>query len=168
MKEKTKEIVVDEVRYQIRRFRPDVGSFILSRVLSAAQRAVIERMKSIGDVDFSVIASVPASVPEPELDPVAVTEAIDSKTRLTVTNAFGVMGQEDRSMIQRRCLESCSRLEGVEDAPMPLANANGTLVDDLDLTLRLELETLVFNFSDFFARGGLNALLRTPSAAPRT
>jgi hypothetical protein len=157
VKDKTKRVTIDDTQYQLKRFAPDVGSFILSRILSAGTRALIETMKALGDVQPPTSA-LGEPVPEPQV------EDHEARIRQMATSAFGVMSFDERSMIQRRCLEACSRLEG-EDTPMPLANSSGTIIDDLQLVMCLELEVLVFNFQDFFAGGGLNALLKTP--APR-
>lgn len=158
MKDKTKIVVIDNTQYQIKRFAPDAGSFILGRILSAGSKAMIQTMVALGDVQ----APTSALAAEPT-EPVEVDREVE--IRRMANSAFGVMSFEERSMIQRKCLEVCSRLEGDDDTPMPLANANGSLVDDFQLAMQLELETLVFNFYDFFAAGGLSALLK--STAPR-
>lgn len=151
MKEKTKLVTIDGVTYQLKRFMPDVGSFILGRVLNAGATATIQRMKALGDIL--------ADIPQPTTPPEEVD--VDTQIRRTASTAFGAMTFEERTQIQRKCMEACARME--EDAPMPVSNANGMILDDLTLVMRLELEVLVFNFHDFFAEGGLNALLKTPA-----
>lgn len=161
MKEKNKLITIDGAQYQIGRFSAQVGSWILGRTLNAGARDAIEKMKALGE-DFK-----PSGPAQPAPEPVDV----ETQIRRMTTSAFGAMSLEERSTIQQKCIEKCSRMEGPEnDMPMPLANGNGVIrgdiSDDLQLVLRLEMEVLIFNFSDFFEQGGFNALLQTP--APRT
>lgn len=162
MKEKTTRVSLDDTQYQIKRFSPEVGSFILGRILNSGTKALFETMRALGDLASPTGEDSPgpgtgAGVPEPE--PTA-----EEKIRRMATSAFGVMTFEERAMIQRRCLDVCARVEN-DDVLMPVSNSNGTILDDLQLIMRLELEALVFNFNDFFAEGGLSALLKTP--APR-
>jgi len=162
VKDKTKRVMIDGTQYQIKRFAPDVGSFILGRILNSINKVLIETMKAFGDAVRDV---QPAPATSPAAAP--TQEQTEERIRRMATDAFGVMSFEERSVVQQKCLQVCARVEThSEETLMPLANANGCLVDDLQLILRLELETLVFNFYDFFAEGGLNALLKSP--APRT
>lgn len=160
MKEKTKLVTIDDVQYQIGRFSAQVGSWILGRTLNAGARDAIEKMKALGE-DFN-----PSATAQPIEKP-----DVETQIRRMTTSAFGAMSLEERSTIQQKCIEKCCRMEGPDNnTAMPLANGNGVIrgdiADDLQLVLRLEMEVLIFNFSDFFEQGGFNALLQTP--APRT
>jgi hypothetical protein len=158
MKEKTKLVTIEDTRYQIGRFTADVGSWILGRTLNAGARDAIEKMKALGE-DFSTPSAQAAPSEAPD---------VETQIRRMTTSAFGAMAFEERSTIQRKCIEKCARMEGPDgNMPMPLANGNGTIrgdvAEDLQLVLRLEMEVLIFNFSDFFEQGGFNALLSTPA-----
>lgn len=163
MKEKTKLVTIEDTNYQIGRFAADVGSWIIGCTLNAGMRDAIGKMKMLGE-------DVRQTTPQPVEQP-AEPDDIEFKIRRTMTSAFSAMTLEERSIIQRKCLEKCSRMEGPEsNTPMPLSNGNGVIrgdiADDLRLVLQLEMEVLIFNFFDFFEQGGFNALLQTP--APRT
>lgn len=152
MKEKTKQVVIGDAEYQLKRFPADVGSFILGRLYSGARLSAVAMIKAIGEVTAPT-GEISVSAPEPDL-----------QIRNMADRAFGALPFDERALVQRECLKACARMEN--DQPMPIIAASGCLIDDLELLLRLEMEALVFNFHDFFAGGGLNALLKSP--APRT
>lgn len=152
MKDKHKYVTVEESRYQIRRFSPEVGSYLLGKIIGAMNMLVIERIKALGEVTQT--ASTQETSPRQQLDEDAV--------RRLLLDSFSGLSFDDRAMLQRKTMEACSRMEGEEgDMPMPLTNGRGYLIDDLVTIMRLEMETLVFNFQDFFAAGGLSALTKT-------
>lgn len=159
MKEKTHLLVIEDADYQIERFNPVVGSYVLGRILHWGTKAMLDQVRSMGPEAMAQVvgAAAPSSPPPEEPSP-------DARIRRMVMEAFGMMPLEERTIIQRKCIEVCSRLEG--DDPMPLGNASGMLISDLHLVMRLEMEALVFNFTDFFAQGGPKALLQAP--APRS
>lgn len=149
MKDKTKVVSIGDDEYQLKRFAPDVGAFILNLILNAGAKAIIERMKLLRDIPPPDAGE---KIEPPAPDP-------DGEVRRMASTAFGGMTFEQRSMVQKRCLDACARME--EGSPMPIVAASGPLIDDLQVIMRLELEVLAFNFTDFFAAGGLNALLKT-------
>lgn len=155
MTEKTKIVEVAGTRYQLSRFPANVGSFILMKLIGAG----LTGMNVNGNQE------APAKVAaEPSGEEIvrAFTFAASSRG-LTF---------DEHNWIQQKCLSVCARLEdhsGVE-VPMPLMTSSGVTLpeirDDLQLAMKLEIETLVFNYSSFFAEGGLNALAGTrPSTA---
>lgn len=136
MNEKTKVVVVQERRYQIRRMRPDVGSFILSRILAAGMGAGAGLQND--KPDKPLIQAMLA----------AFLNRLDFDTF---------------SFIQNRALAVVSRLDD-DGAPLPLVADNGVFADQelatsISLAMALTVQSLVFNLSDFFSEGGLNSLL---------
>ncbi len=149
MKQKTKNVEIDGTKYQIRRFLPDVGSYLLMRIIGAGIKT------DAGDATNSASGKevVRGEVPGGE-----------DLARAVIFAAFlRGLDFETHCFVQAQCLAVCARLEGPDGLPMPIVNAAGVwaiheIKDDTPLVLRLETEALVFNFTDFFAGGGLNAL----------
>jgi hypothetical protein len=136
MIEKTKVVEVQGMRYQIRRMRPNVGSFILTRVVAAgASAASMERP------DANMLQGMFA----------AFLRGLDFDTFSFIqNNALSVVARLDKS-------------DGGE-IPMPIVSDDGVFADanvsdDLSLTMALTVQSLIFNLSGFFSEGGLNALI---------
>jgi len=153
LKDKTKTIEIDGHRYQIRRFMPDIGSFILMQVIGAG------------------IKSGQSQASEPDKE---VSETPDAETivRTLIFGAFfgNSLNCDAFGFVQKQCMRICSRMEGTEtsELPMPIVNDSGQWAimdvrDDLALVIKLSVECMVFNFSDFFAEGGLGAMAGTPA-----
>jgi hypothetical protein len=148
MNEKTKIVEIAETRYQLRRFTPDVGSFILMQIIGAS-------LKGQENVEARPEAAPPASE-QPKGE--------DLVRAVTFSAFLHGLDFEAHRFIQGRCLALCSRMEGEagQEAPMPIVNGTGValpeLRDNMQLVMQLEMEVLVFNFSDFFAGGGLKNL----------
>lgn len=144
MKQKTKIFEVDGTRYQIARFKLELASYLLGRIVRAVK---IEGPRDEGSTEQP---GAKQEKPEPE----AIARV------MIAAGLFGDIDRPTRAEIQNECMRACSRLE--DDLPMPLSNGSELLVDDLGLVLRLEMETLVFNLTPFFASGGLSALGAQP------
>lgn len=155
MKEKSKIVEIDGTRYQVRRLMPDVGSHILSTILTAGLR---------GARGMSSAEEASPSVGEQKAEP-----PVEDVVRVMVLAACGEMDFATRRFIQTKCLAVCSRMESANDGPelpMPIVNDAGVwaiteIRDNLSLVLRLEMEALVFNLSDFLEKGGMKSLLET-------
>jgi hypothetical protein len=145
--EKTKVIEVSGVRYQLRRFAPDAGSFILMQIIGAGTKGQTGEAPATDSVT-----------------PKAERPSGEDLVRAVVFSAFlHGLDFDMHRFVQAKCLSLCSRLEGPDgDTPMPLANATGqvnpALQDDMGLVMKLEMEVLVFNLSPFFEGEGLKAL----------
>lgn len=147
MKEKTKIVTLDDVRYQVSRFRPDVGTFILMRLMGAVVKAGAENASN------APTSAEGAEPPSPQ----------DVARMVCGAALMGNVDQEFHQYVQRQALVLCSRLEQHEgtETPIPISTATELLpdiADDFGLVMRLTMECLVFNFSDFFAQGGMRAL----------
>jgi hypothetical protein len=153
MKEKIKTVTIGDTRYQIRRFTPDVGSFILGKLVGATLNAA------------------PSEAPTPTVDvvPPSPEETIQM---LFFSASFRGLDFDTHRFIQTKALSVCSRLESKgnsEEYPMPIVSDSGVwaipeIKDDISLVMRLELASLTFNFVDFFAEGGLKELTRTQAS----
>lgn len=144
MHEKTKIVTIQEKRYQIRRMRPNVGSFILSRILAAGMGASVAEKP-----DMSMLGKMFA----------AFLRGLD----------FDIF-----TFIQNNALAVIAKLDD-DGGVIPLVSDTGvfvdvSLADDLSLIMALTVQSLVFNLSDFFSAGGLNALIPqgTVSSPPNT
>lgn len=167
MKLKTKIVDISGTHYQIRKLAPDVGSYILGHAISAiATKAATKGGQSPQNAQDNI-----GGATAPETAAVSESSAEDL-ARAVALATFGGLDFELHRFVQQKCLAVCSRMECTEgsDVPMPIVNDSGQwaipeIRDDLSLVMKLEVEALVFNLSDFFAGGGLNAL--TGSQASR-
>jgi hypothetical protein len=159
MKVKTKTIEIDGTRYQLKRFLPDVGSFLRWKLLAALQNDQSSTAEQ---------APVPPGEPAP-----AATPNGEDLARAMVLAAFlygkGIDLQSHREILNH-CMAACARWESGPsgDIAMPIFNGQRLLPDIADdpvLVDRLQVEVLVFNFSDFFAAGGLKTMAGTPPQA---
>jgi hypothetical protein len=154
MKQKTKVVEIDGTKYQIRRFLPDVGSYLLMRIIGAGIKGdagdsgnSAERKEATGEVPSG-----------------------EELARAVIFAAFlRGLDFDTHQFVQQHCMQVCARLEGPDSLPMPLVNAGGVwaikdVQDDTALVMRLQVEALTFNFTDFFATGGLNALAGAQSS----
>ena len=140
MKPKTKIVTIDGQRYQIRKLRPNVGSYILTRILAAGISAGTLEM---GDKpNKSLLMAVF----------VAFLKGLDF---------------EGFSFIQNNCLAVVGKLTDMgngSEAPMPIVADSGIyaypeIAENLSLVMSLTVQSLLFNLSDFFEGGGLTATL---------
>lgn len=152
MKSKTKVVEVSGTSYQLRKMAPDVGSYILMRMIAAGINAG-------GDQNN------PPSNAEATENPIPVPTGEELVRAVAFAAFLRGLDYETHSFVQKACLATCSRLEDSSGSalPMPIVNDAGVwaipeIRDDISLVMRLEVEALVFNLTDFFEAGGLNAL----------
>ena len=154
MKEKTKIVQFGDTRFQLRKLPPGVGTFIAMQLLGAGIKA-----GNLGGGD-----------PQSSSTEAAAPQSMATGEELVRAVAFSAflrgLEYEAHQFVQTHCLAVCSRMEqsGETEVPMPIVNDSGQWAipevrDDMSLVMKLELEVLVFNLSDFFAEGGLNALV---------
>lgn len=145
MKEKTKVVEIEGTQYQIGRFTPEVGSYIVMNILGTLARA--RGMNPEGEGN--------AEAPTAEKrDPQEIVKG------LTFAAYLSGLEYDLHCFIQKKCLDICSGIEshpGRQAVPMPLAKLPDVLAN-MPLVLRLQTETLAFNLADFFASGGLSAM----------
>lgn len=153
MIEKTKNVAIDGKQYQLRRFTPDVGSYIVMQILGAGMKSQTFSEAPPSSGTTVLPPEIPAVAPNGE----------DVVRTLVFAALLRGMDFDMHKKIQDWCLACCSRMEGEDGKlPMPLTTQSGAIMgdvrDDMPLVMKLEMEVLVFNFSDFFAEGGLNTL----------
>jgi hypothetical protein len=138
--QKTKIVEVSGQRYLLRKMRPNVGSYILTRVLAAGINA--GAAQEGGAPSNSFLAAVFT----------AFLRGLDFETF---------------SFIQNNCLAVIGKLQDPGDGsevPMPIVADSGVFADvalanNLMTVMELTVQSLLFNLADFFDGGGLKAVL---------
>ena len=138
--QKTKIVEVSGQRYLLRKMRPNVGSYILTRVLAAGLSAGIVAEGGVPSNSF--LAAV-------------------------FTSFLRGLDFETFSFIQNNCLSVIGKLQDPGDGtevPMPIVADSGVFADEaitsnLMIVMELTVQSLLFNLSDFFDGGGLKAIL---------
>jgi hypothetical protein len=144
LRERTKVISIESDEYQIGRFRADVGTYILMKLMGIVIKMTAEAQRESGPT------SAPVQVQQPDPEEVA---------RMVCSSAFlGSLDLEMHRFVVAESLKLCSHRE--REVWMPVATAAGDVAvpqvkDDLTVTMRLVMEALAFNFADFFAQGGM-------------
>ena len=139
MTPKTKVVDVRGQKYQIRRMRPDVGSFILARVLAAMSGGA-----SSGPMDTAVIGQSSG----------VFLRGLDFATF---------------SFIQNHALSVVAKLEDDAPVPVVSDSGiyvDTDMESDLVLVMALTVQSVVFNLADFFSDGGLSTILPAQSLKP--
>lgn len=151
---KTKALEIEGRTYQFRKLAPDVGTYILFRLLAAS-------LNSSSSAD-----------PSSSAETSAIVNPDDVARSFAMAGFLRGLGLDDFRLIQRECMKKCSRMESTEagEIPTPVMMEDGRfaipeLADNMTLITRLTMESLVFNFSDFFAHGGLGGIAGQPSAS---
>lgn len=146
----TKDVVVNEKRYQISRLNADVGSWLIFQLIDSLRKVF-------------------ASNNEPEA--VANVSEPDEKQKELAAQALinGMLMTLDRGLfkeVQREALKVCGQYTaiGEKEVVLPVLMANGTfaipdLKNDIPSVISLTSHSLYFNLSPFFLGGGLNNLL---------
>lgn len=150
MRDKTKTVEAFGSKYQLARFSPEIGTFILFRLIGAM--AKVAQSSNQAGTNGEAKSDVK---PTPE-----------QMARLVASGAMmsGGLEFEIHKMIQQNCLKLCSRADHVDQGsgPVPIMTADGRLLPDVaenvGLLTKLTLEVLVFNLSDFFGQGGMETI----------
>ena len=113
MKQKIIIIAIDGTRYQIARFKLELASYLLGRIIRAVR------------------VSAPADhsdrpAPEPA-DPKDKPSSEDIARAMIGAGLFGDMDRASREEIQTECMKVCARIEG--DLPMPLNQQSEPAMD---------------------------------------
>lgn len=154
---KTKVITIGEHRYQISRFSPDLGAFLLSWLLTASSESTRPRDQNI-----------PMQEPVPDAPKLSGEQIVRGAALAAIFNGKDF---ERQSFTQSKCLSICARVETIENQEVlsPILNLQGGWLlmdvrDDLALVMKLQMETLVFNFASFFDQNALGALVEDPAS----
>lgn len=146
---KTKNVEIDGKNYQIRRMEPNVGSYLLFRLLGA-----MNELKT-GDA--------PATTGNETTAPAAAPSGEDIARSVVLAALFQANKDfEFHCFLQAKALAVISRLEGEpgSERPMPIMTSSGVIAlpeirEDITLISKLEIESITFNLSPFFEGGGL-------------
>lgn len=154
MSAKTKIVELSGARYQLGKMAPDVGSFILMSMIGAGIKA--------GNLGGESSQTPPQGGRAAET--VSAEPRGEDMVRAVAFAAFlRGLDYEQHRFIQQKCLAICSRMEGEPEMPMPIVSGTTWAIpeirDDISLVMKLEIEALVFNLSDFFDAGGLNTIM---------
>jgi hypothetical protein len=160
--ESSKIVQYGDLRISIGRFTPRTGSFILMRLLGAASIGAAKIASSLG-----LTGQVETTIKDAaQVDP-------ESEARRLVSAAL--MTNENQSLhetVWSECLKVCSEMKAdhqdMREVAIPLMTGGGEVAhpglrSDMALQMRLVNDCLVFNFSDFFAQGGLKQLTEPQS-----
>jgi hypothetical protein len=156
MHETTKTIEIADMRFQIRRLPADVGSFILMQLMGAAASGAAHMVGDMKDV--------PAQEKE-QTGEIKKSTGADTVRTLAMAAFMRGINFEAFRFVQRQCLLLVSR----EDATLgfiPIMTDDGRwepvssskIGASLDIVMKLTMEVLVFNYSDFFEQGGMDSL----------
>lgn len=150
---RSKVVELSNKKFDIRKLPPEVGSFILMRMMGVS----VKMMRDEPPIKHKEAAPAPTEVKPPE--------KISGETHVRLT-AFTVLSGgvafEDFTFIQASCMKviSCYNAAGFA---MPIMSDSGEwtkdvgedVADDVGLVMKLTTEVLVFCFADFFESGSL-------------
>lgn len=138
MKQKTKTFAAGGHTFQLGRFAPEDGSFILFKVLTAASAAAQEPAHA---------EHKPRHQQEPEKKPTG-----EDIARVYAGAALASFDREMFRLVQRSALGTVALLIG--ESPVPIRTHDGRFVQEVDddpaLLMKLTTEALVFNITGFF------------------
>lgn len=137
---------LSEEEYQLGKLPVDVGSFILLKLIGAGLNA-----GSLAAPD-----EVPSKEPERKPTP-------EQQVRAICFAAFlRGLSSGELSLIQASCLKVVSRRDGVDFLPIMSDSGAWSYADlshNVAVVMKLTIEVLVWNLSDFFSGGGLGMLM---------
>jgi hypothetical protein len=159
MNARSKVVDLDGTKFHVRKLTPDVGSFILMRMLGLSMQAArVEAEKHPEKTGREYEAPRPVEA-KPE-----VKVSGEDRTRALV---FSIMSSgisfEEFSVVQKAWMQAVTVpyvVDGI-DMPMPVMSHDGAwtkhgegLANDVALVMRLTSEVLVFCFASFFEPSG--------------
>jgi hypothetical protein len=150
---RTKQVDLKDRKFELRRLSPEVGTFILMRMMGVQMRSEAAQEERA--------PAKPAAVAEPAAKP----PVIDGEARVRALSFIvfsGAISFEDFKFIQSACMHCVSIVKVAEGEtfPMPIMSDAGewtkdgqAVVDDVQLLMNLTTEVLVICFADFFEQG---------------
>jgi hypothetical protein len=150
---RTKQVDLKGRKFELRRLSPEVGTFILMRMMGVQMRSEAAQEERA--------PAKPAAVAEPAVKPPEISG--EARVRALSFIVFsGAISFEDFKFIQNACMHCVSIVKVAEGEafPMPIMSDAGewtkdgqAVVDDVQLLMNLTTEVLVICFSDFFEQG---------------
>jgi hypothetical protein len=150
MNEKTRQVELRGVRYQIRRFSPQIGSFVLGWLVTAPSENSTQQAPNT--------ESTEQRKPKKKLSNEANIRGVAMMAMLRGSNITR------QTFVQQECMKVCSTIIDINgtELPEPVMTSEGVLVpelrDNLHACMRLQIEAIAFNLVDFFEQGGLEEL----------
>jgi len=150
---RTKQVDLKGRKFELRRLSPEVGTFILMRMMGVQMRSeAAQEERALA----KPVATTEPTVKPSEIDGEACVRA------LSFIVFSGAISFEDFKFIQSACMHCVSIVKTAEGEtfPMPIMSDAGewtkdgqAVVDDVQLLMNLTTEVLVVSFSDFFEQG---------------
>jgi hypothetical protein len=149
---RTKQVDLKGRKFELRRLSPEVGTFILMRMMGVQMRSEAAQEER-------------APVKPTTTEPAAKSPEIDGEARVRALSFIvfsGAISFEDFKFIQSACMHCVSIVKAAEGEafPMPIMSDAGewtkdgqAVVDDVQLLMNLTTEVLVICFADFFEQG---------------
>ena len=146
---RVKQIEIGARKFELRRLSPEVGTFILMRMMGVQMR----------DQPAVPVQTAPATADKPP----AVEISGETRVRVLSFVVFsGAIGFEDFKFIQQHCMRCVALISETagESFPMPIVSDGGewtkdgqAIADDVGLVMKLTTEVLILCFADFFEAG---------------
>jgi hypothetical protein len=155
MNVRTKQVDIASRRFELRRLPPEVGSFILFRLMGASMRMSAERPAPTKKADAADEASTDEAIKN-------MTGA-DRIRALAFAVFSGGMSFDDFKFVQQSCMRAAAVLveRGGQAFPMPLMLDNGDWTPDAEelsgepgTVNNLVMEVLIHSLASFFETSG--------------
>ncbi len=154
MQPRSKVVSINDKKFEVRRLAPEVGTFILMRMLGISMRSAAEREPA---TQHSAKQESFAATEETQEPTVGVGEMRVRALSFAVMS--GGISFEDFRFIQSACMKCVAKIEnraGV-DFPLPIVDDKGVwtpdgvdVANDVGALTRLTTEVLILCFADFF------------------
>ena len=151
---RVKSLELDGQKFEVRRLPPEVGSFILMRMMGVQMRDSAAKAETIPQA--AAPSEAPAS-PAPEISG-------EMRVRTLSFIVFsGAISFDDFKFIQQHCMQCVALVKDAagETFPMPIVSDGGVwtkdgkeIAENVGLVMKLTTEVLVLCFADFFDAGG--------------
>ena len=148
---RTKQLELSGRKFELRRLPPEVGSFILMRMMGV-------QMRDQADRETAKPTAVAAASTE---KPVEISGEMRVRA-LSFIVFSGAIDFADFKFIQQHCMRCVALVTEAagESFPMPIVSDDGqwtkdgqAVADDVGLVMKLTTEVLILCFSDFFEAG---------------
>jgi septum formation topological specificity factor MinE len=157
MEGETKDVIVNNNRYQLRRMNAAVGSWLLFKLIDSLRKIMAQN-------------SLEDSTPEPQTE-----QDRTQKEQAAQALIQGMLMTLDRNLfeqVQQEALRVVGQYTAVgeEEVVLSVLMANGTfaipeLKTDISTVVVLTSHSLFFNLSPFFLTGGLNNILTAQASS---
>jgi hypothetical protein len=153
---RVKSLELDGQKFEVRRLPPEVGSFILMRMMGVQMRDSAAKAEAIPATPATPAA---ATSEQP-------AQAISGELRVRALSFIvfsGAIAFDDFKFIQQHCMQCVALVKDAagERFPMPIVSDSGiwtkdgeAIAENVGLVMKLTTEVLILCFADFFEQGG--------------